>query len=171
MKTFYLVVYYLFASKLPASFQPFGRFGRMTRYFLVKHVVKKCGSNVNVENKANIGRGDRLEIGDNSGIGQSSRICGPVAIGKNVMMGPEVLMLALSHKYDNPDLPINVQGNKAPRKIVIENDVWIGARVIILPGVRVGKGSIIGAGSVVTKSIPPYSVAAGNPAKVVRNRK
>ena len=56
------------------------------------------------------------------------------------------------------------------RPVIIEDDVWIGARVIILPGVTIGTGSVIGAGAVISKSIPPYSVAVGNPARIVKNR-
>ncbi|MEV7663036.1 DapH/DapD/GlmU-related protein [Paenarthrobacter sp. NPDC089316] len=58
----------------------------------------------------------------------------------------------------------------APREVVIEDDVWIGARAIILPGVRVGRGSVVAAAAVVTKSVPPFSVVAGNPARVVKSR-
>jgi maltose O-acetyltransferase len=63
------------------------------------------------------------------------------------------------------------QGKSKDRVITIENDVWIGARVIILPGIKINSGSIIGAGSVVTGDIPPFSIAAGNPAKIIRKRK
>ena len=62
------------------------------------------------------------------------------------------------------------QGLTRPRPVIIEDDVWIGTKVIILPGVHIGKGSVIGAGAVVTKNIPAYSIAAGNPAVVKRNR-
>ena len=66
---------------------------------------------------------------------------------------------------------MNEQGATQPKKIIIEDDVWLGSRVIVLPGVTIGKGSIIGAGTVLTKSVPPYSIVAGNPGKIVRNRK
>lgn len=63
------------------------------------------------------------------------------------------------------------QGWADEKPVVIEDDVWIGSRVIILPGVTIGKGSVIGASAVVSKSVPPYSVVAGNPAKIVKTRK
>jgi maltose O-acetyltransferase len=63
------------------------------------------------------------------------------------------------------------QGFKDKEPVIIEDDVWIGARVIILPGVKIGKGSIVGAGAVVTKDVEPYSIVAGVPAKLIRKRK
>ncbi len=86
------------------------------------------------------------------------------------MMGPEVHIYATSHGYTDTGRPMRLQGYTPPRPVVIEDDVWIGTRAIILPGVRVGAGSIIGAGAVVTKSVPPYSIVAGNPARVVKSR-
>ena len=85
-------------------------------------------------------------------------------------MGPEVLIMTSSHKFDRIDIPMCEQGDMSPKKVVIGSDVWIGARVIILPGVQIGSGSIIGAGAVVTKDIPPFSVVGGVPAKVIKSR-
>jgi acetyltransferase-like isoleucine patch superfamily enzyme len=68
--------------------------------------------------------------------------------------------------FENVENRINTKGSARP--IIIEDDVWIGAQTIVLPGVRIGKGSVIGAGSVVTRDVPPFTVAAGNPAKVIR---
>ena len=85
-------------------------------------------------------------------------------------MGPECVFLTTSHAHKDTDIPMIDQGFDQEKAIVIEEDVWIGTRSIILPGVRIGKGSIVGAGSVVTKSVPQFSIAAGNPAKVVRSR-
>ena len=87
------------------------------------------------------------------------------------MMGPYVKMYVQNHNFSRTDIPMNQQGNSPARPIVIGDDVWIGANVIILPGVSIGKGCVIGAGSVVTKSVPEYSVVAGNPAKIIKNRK
>lgn len=171
MKTIYLFLYYLIAKKLPASTRPGGTLAKKIRYILCKKIFNKCGIGVNVEYGADFGRGKDIEIGDNSGIGYNARVSGPVKIGKQVMMGPDVMILALSHEYADPNISIGEQGIRKPRQIIIGDGVWIGARAIILPGVKVGMNSIVGAGSVVTKNIPPYSVAAGNPARVVRRRK
>ncbi|UUM13458.1 acyltransferase [Clostridiaceae bacterium HFYG-1003] len=85
-------------------------------------------------------------------------------------MGPECQIWTVNHKTDRVDIPIKYQGNSKEQPVIIEDGVWIGSRVTILPGVRVGKHSVVGAGAVVTKDISPYSVAVGNPAKVVKNR-
>lgn len=96
---------------------------------------------------------------------------GPLRIGDNVMMGPEVVILSSGHAHSRTDIPMNQQGFIAPtRPTIIGNDVWIGTRVIILQGVQIGDGCIIGAGAVVTKDIPPYSVAGGVPARVIKSR-
>ena len=87
------------------------------------------------------------------------------------MMGPDVCIMTSSHSTMRTDAPMNKQSHLPKRKVVIGDDVWIGRRVIILPGITVGKGSIIGAGAVVTKDVPEYAVVAGVPAKVIKYRK
>ena len=94
-----------------------------------------------------------------------------VVIGNNVMMGPEVIIYTSGHKHDRIDIPMMEQGSSEVQPVKIGNDVWIGGRVIILPGVKVGNGAIIGAGAVVTKDVPDYAIVGGNPAKVIRMRK
>jgi maltose O-acetyltransferase len=86
-------------------------------------------------------------------------------------MGPEVIVLTVSHKYDRLDIPMRQQGHNKPEPVIIGDDVWIGTRAIIMPGISVGKGAIIGASSVVTKDVPEYAIVCGNPAKVVKSRK
>jgi len=116
--------------------------------------------------------GEGLKIGNNSSIGPYSYIgcSGYIEIGDNVMMSPRVSIYAENHLFDRPDLTIKEQGVK--REFVkIEDDCWIAANVVILAGVTIGRGSIIAAGSVVTKDIPPYSIVGGVPAKVIKSRK
>ena len=76
-----------------------------------------------------------------------------------------------SHNVESTFLPMNQQGSLPKQKVIIGDDVWIGTRVIILPGVRVGTGSIIGAGAVVTKDVPDYAIVGGVPAKIIKFRK
>jgi long-chain acyl-CoA synthetase len=90
--------------------------------------------------------------------------------GDNVMMGPEVVVYTSGHCFDRTDIPMAEQGSTSPRAVTIGNDVWLGRRVIIMPGVTIGDGCVIGAGAVVTKDIPAYSVAGGVPAKVIKSR-
>ena len=87
------------------------------------------------------------------------------------MMGTDCVIITRSHRHDRTDIPMMDQGFEEERPVFVGNDVWLGDRVIILPGVHIGDGCIIGAGSVVTRDIPPYSVAAGVPAKVIKDRK
>ena len=111
-----------------------------------------------------------LVIGENSGIGEYSKIMPGVIIGDNVMMGPKCFFCTRNHEYTRTDIPMIQQGFQEQRPIKIGNDVWIGQNVIILPGVTVGNGCIIGAGAVVTKNVPDYAIVGGNPAKILKYR-
>ncbi|MCW7551384.1 acyltransferase [Endozoicomonas gorgoniicola] len=126
------------------------------------------GKNIFFEKVARLSRD--LKIGDNSGVGINYEIQSNVEIGKNVMMGPEVVIYTENHNTARTDTPMMDQGMMKVRRVIIEDDVWIGRRVIILPGVKVGKGSILGAGSVVAKNVPEFSVVVGNPGKVIKSR-
>lgn len=116
-------------------------------------------------------RGTGLIIGDYSAIGAHSFIGsqGGITIGSDVIMGPGVRIFSENHNYDNSELPIRKQG-EIRKKVLIEDDSWVGSGVTILGGVTIGRGSVIAAGSVVTKNIPAYSVVAGIPAKIVKKR-
>ena len=162
------ILYFLY--KLLASWLPHhSNFARSWRRFWLKRIVEYCGVNVNVEKFASFT--PKLRIGNNSGIGINCEMNGPVTIGDDVMMGPEVVVYTTRHEDKRTDIPMRLQGMKDILPVTIGNDVWIGRRVVILPGVTIGEGCIIGACSVVTKDIPPYSVAVGTPAKVIRKRK
>ena len=85
-------------------------------------------------------------------------------------MGTDVTIITRNHRFDRTDIPMMEQGFEEERPVYIGNDVWIGDRVLILPGVHIGDGSIIAAGAVVTKDVPLYSIAAGVPARKIRDR-
>lgn len=106
-------------------------------------------------------------IGSNSRIGMSNTIIGPVSIGNNVNLAQNVVLSGLNHNYEDIEKNIDVQG-VSKNLIKIENNVWIGANVVILAGITIGTHSCVGAGSVVTKNIPPYTVVAGNPARIIK---
>ena len=160
------VLYRLTAAWLPINQR--SSFAKKIRAFWGKKIVAKCGKTLNIERNAVFG--PQLEIGNKSGIGINCEIYGPVKLGEYVMMGPEVVIYTSGHRHDSIDIPIGEQGSEEIRPVEIGNDVWIGRRVIIMPGVKIGNGCIIGAGAVVTKDIPDYSIAAGVPAKVVKSR-
>lgn len=170
MRMLALFFYYGLARYLPTQPVPGWRLGYAFRRVLVKHIFKRCGHDVIVKNGAYFGSGIGIEVGDRSQIGHKSRIDHQVVIGNDVVMGPDVVIMTISHAYDNPDITINQQGSLPRLPVTIGNDVWIGTRVVILPGVTIGDGAVIGACAVVTKSIPAYAVAAGIPAKVVKWR-
>ena len=161
------VLYRLTAAWLPISQR--SSFAKKIRRFWAKKILSSCGRDVNIEHNASFG--PQVELGDHSGIGINCELYGPVSIGENVMMGPEVIIYTSGHRHDRTDIPMMQQGNSETLPVVIGNDVWIGRRAMIMPGVKIGNGCIIGAGAVVTKDIPDYSIAAGVPAKVVKNRK
>lgn len=94
---------------------------------------------------------------------------GSIRIGNNCLIGPYVLIRSADHRFDDATRPIREQGHN-PGTIIIEDDCWIGGHVTVTRNVRIGKGCIIGANSVVTRDIPEYSIAAGNPARVISLR-
>ena len=114
----------------------------------------------------------KIKIGDDVDISKDVTITtgGGVVIGDRVLIGYGSKVLSTNHIIpENVDEPIRFSGHDC-KTVSIEDDVWIGANVIILPGVKVGRGSVIAAGAVVTREIPQYSVAAGVPAKIIRSR-
>jgi len=163
------ILYVGLARYLPVSYSPLSLgLSKRIRAFLCRFMVKKCGNNVNIERGAKFTYD--MEIGDNSGLGVNTLLGDGIIIGDNVMVGMDTVILTRNHKHDDITRPIREQGSEETSPVVIEDDVWIGVRVIILPGVRIGRSSIIGAGAVVTKDIPPFSLAGGNPAKVIKKR-
>lgn len=110
--------------------------------------------------------GDLL-IGDDTRIGIGNTIIGPVTIGNKVNIAQHVVISGLNHNYEDITSPIANQGITAT-PITIADNVWIGANAVILPGISIGQHTVIGAGSVVTKDVEPYTVAAGNPARIVK---
>ena len=104
-------------------------------------------------------------IGDHTRIGLHSTVIGPVTIGNHVNLAQGITVTALNHNFSDPSLPIDVQGIST-MPVVIEDDVWIGANAVILPGVRIGRHSVVAAGAVVTRDVPSGSLVAGVPATV-----
>lgn len=110
--------------------------------------------------------GDVL-IGDHTRIGLHNTIIGPVKIGNHVNLAQGITVTALNHNFDDTNKRIDEQGVNT-KAVTIEDDVWIGANAVILPGVTIGNHCVVAAGAVVTKDVPPHSLVAGVPAKVIK---
>lgn len=163
------MLYDMLAKHLPSSLARFGKVYMRIRANLARCYITYCGTNVNIE--PHVIFNHALCIGNNSGLGEFSEIYGDVRIGNDVMMGTNCIIYSRNHAFERTDIPMVQQGFSEVKPVVISDDVWIGGRVTILPGVNVGTGAIVGAGSVVTKDVPPYAIVAGNPACVIRYRK
>jgi maltose O-acetyltransferase len=165
-----LLLYYTFASKFPTQPAPGWRIGYALRRKLVSIFAQECGQNVIIKQNAYLGSAIGLKLGDYAQIGANARIGPEVTIGRDVLMGPDVVLMTTAHAFEECDIPIRLQGALPIRPITVEDDVWIGTRVVVLPGVTIGKGAVIGANSLVTKNIPPYTIWGGVPARFIRNR-
>jgi acetyltransferase-like isoleucine patch superfamily enzyme len=114
-----------------------------------------------------------LIIGSNTYIGEYNNIRaggGLIKIGNNCSISQHISIIASNHKYDKSSLIRSQPWDLKNNYVIIKDDVWIGANVVILPGVTVSRGAIIGAGSVVTKDVPEYAIVIGSPARVIRYR-
>ena len=162
------ILYNLFGSWLPHyQLGHFWFIPKKIRALFCGLLFKKSGKNIDVGRFCKLN--PDIELGDNSSIGDRSELSGKVVIGDNVMIGPQVMIIAKNHNIDDVDIPMNKQGERA-KGVKICDDVWIGARAIILDGVTVGGGSVVGAGAVVTKDVPSRSIVGGVPARVIKTR-
>jgi acetyltransferase-like isoleucine patch superfamily enzyme len=107
-------------------------------------------------------------IGDHTRIGLHNTIIGPVEIGNNVNLAQGITVTALNHNFSDTNKRIDEQG-VSTNLVTIEDDVWVGANAVILPGVTIGEHCVVAAGAIVTKDVPPHSLVAGVPAKVIKN--
>lgn len=128
----------------------------------------KLGKNAVIEDFCTINNGvGEVVIGDETTLGMSNVLIGPVTIGKQVIIAQNVVISGLNHNYEDINQPIQTQGVRtAP--VLIEDECWIGANAVITAGTTIGKHCVIAAGAVVTKNVPAFSIAAGNPAKVIK---
>ena len=106
-------------------------------------------------------------IGDHTRIGLHNTIIGPVSMGSHVNLAQGITVTALNHNFKDSNKRIDEQG-VSTNPVTIGNDIWIGANAVILPGVTIGDHSVVAAGAVVTKDVPPHSLVAGVPAKVIK---
>ena len=173
-----------------------GYAGIFLRYFFYRPFFHRCGSKVClthgccIKGFRNISFGNDITLGPNAqiyadGVGSSitfgdqvglnsnvminADLGGTIKIGRYTIIGPNVVFRAANHQFNRRDLPIRQQAHE-PGIIVVEEDVWIGANAVILPNVTIHKGAVIGAGAVVTKDVPEYTVVAGVPAQTIGKR-
>ena len=106
-------------------------------------------------------------IGDHTRVGLHNTIIGPVTIGSHVNLAQGITVTALNHNFSESNKRIDEQGISTT-PVVVEDDVWIGANAVVLPGVKIGTHSVVAAGAIVTKDVPPHSLVAGVPAKVIK---
>lgn len=141
---------------------------RRTRVDVLPFQPFSIGNYSTVEDFATINNGvGAVHIGNNSRIGIGNVVIGPVTIGNNVILAQNIVMSGLNHNYTNVEIPIYLQGETVS-VITIEDNCWIGANAVITAGVTIGKHSVVAGGAVVTRDVPPYSVAVGNPARVIK---
>ncbi|GAB4315833.1 MAG: DapH/DapD/GlmU-related protein [Methanobacteriaceae archaeon] len=159
------LLYSHLASKIPYSL------GNNLRKPLLERLLKKFGEGATVADNVKLLYPQNIslqeEVGVANGVVLDGR--GGIDIDKYTIVGFESVILSCTHKHQNPEIPIKKQGMYTAT-VKIGRDVWIGARAIILPGVNIGDGSIIGANSVVTKDVEPYTIVGGIPAKFIKNR-
>lgn len=151
------------------------RIGAFTRIYLGASSGLWIGRNVSLGRDVHLQTDSGfIRVGSGTTIQDQCRLYGNIKIGSGCVFAPNVYASSGTHVFDRqPTLPIQMQEqlyNASDKPIEIGDDCWIGVNAVLMQGVTIGKGSIIGAGSIVTKEIPPYSVAAGAPAKILRQR-
>jgi maltose O-acetyltransferase len=165
-----LLLYYAVGAALPPLAFPGGRAFNALRCFLVRQMLPRFGRDNRLGRGVYLGDGRDVEIGSHCHVNDGCRLVN-VCIGDYVLVGPEVAFLSQAHRIDSATAPMAVQGKIRFPPTIVEGDVWIGLRAIIMPGRRIGRGAIVGAGAVVTRDVPAYAVVAGVPARIVRYRK
>ncbi len=145
--------------------------GFTIRYLIYKLLLKNISSYCVVQPNVYITHCFRITVGQNFVINSNSYIngVGEISIGDYVLIGTNVTISSGEHQYKDFSIPVTKQPI-VPKKIVIEDDVWIGSNAVILPGLTIAKGTVVGAGAVVTKSTKPYTVVAGVPAVEIKKR-
>lgn len=165
-----LALYYAFFYNLPHS-----RFLSLTsgmRVWYVSKILKLMpfDKKSKIEYNVYLSNADGITIGYNCRINENVFIQA-AKIGNNVLIAPNVAILSVSHNHEVTQVPIVDQGDTLPNPPTIEDNVWLGRNVVVMPGIHIGEGAIVGAGAVVTKDVAAYSVVGGVPAKFIKSRK
>ncbi len=133
----------------------------------LSELVEQCGPGLDFRPPIYLEYRERVRFGTNVFINANLMILGSgeVTIGNNALIGPDSRFYTVNHAFD---VETRREGWERAFPIVLEDDVWLGGSVVICPGVTIGRGSVVAAGSVVTKDVPPMSVVGGNPARVLK---
>ena len=137
------------------------------------HKLNKRGKNVTICKSVRLESQENISLGENIFIGENTRIIGHggVTIMNGSILAHNVEIMTRNHNYDSRNLEsIPYDSTYIHRKVVIEENVWIGSHVLIVPGVVIGEGAVIAMGAVVTKNVPKYAVVGGNPATIIKYR-
>ena len=151
------------------------RIGAHTRIYIGSKGGIYLGNRINIGRDVHLQTNDgNVKIGNGTSIQDHCRLYGDVNVGSGCLFAPNVFVSSGAHVFEGvPHLPIYMQEKLKPKSnlaVRVNDDCWIGANVVIMPGVEIGKGSIVGAGSVVTNDVTPYSITAGVPARFIRKR-
>lgn len=151
-------------------------FSKKLGNYLASHKLRYFGSGAEIRPSSYLIETKNISIGKNVVVRPGSMLFavpdvngkGDIIIEDNVLMGSGVHIYVSNHRFDNQDIDIYYQGHSEPKPVVVKQGAWIGANVILLPGVTVGRNAVVGAGSVVTKSVDDFDVVAGSPAKSIK---
>ena len=148
------------------------RVGVRLRAWILPRYLQGLGRETIIQEGFRVTMPELVSIGAHCNLGENAFITGGggVRIGDWVGFGPDVKVWSVNHRFDNPDVPWLQQGWES-KPVVIEDDVWLAANVFVMPGVKIGHGAVISAGTVVNKSVPAFAIVAGNPGRVVGWRK
>lgn len=153
---------------------PFCNFIDRIRIERTKKNLAFCGEKVYIDPTVIVSDASLISIGNNCHIQMNCKLFGSgggIEIGDGTILSHDIQIFARNHNYDSEDLRLLPYDERnVHKKVIIGQNVWVGARTTILPGVTIGDGAVVGAGSVVTKDIPPCAVVGGNPARVIKYR-
>ncbi len=164
------LLYYIVINKLPNS-RFWGGFNRFRCWYVCSVLgIMQRDDHTFFEEKVYIAGPGKVKIGIGCQINENVFIQA-ATIGNHVMIAPGCVLLSKNHEHSRTDIPMSLQGETEDQPVTLQNDVWLGRNVLLMPGVCIGEGSIIAAGAVVTKDVEPYSIVGGVPAKVIKKRK
>lgn len=146
--------------------------GQWVRRKLLRHYLRSIGDDMVMHDRCWLTNPENISFGSHCNFAKGVFITGGggVTIGNYVGFGPDTKVWSVNHRFEDPDTPWQLQGyDKLP--VVIEDDVWLGADCFVMPGVTIGRGAILSAGTILMKSVPPFAIVAGNPGRVVGWRK